>query len=117
MCCCCSWLHPSSPSPRLGPSARATLRDPSHARAAATSLGIVVTNRATPAVPFTFRVSVAGVPSSAPAITLAGYAFAYNSTNVALGSVTATQNTTTGLWDLALPPVPTNTIHFWVQES
>lgn len=109
------WLQPDFVQPRVEPgSSGRTLRDDATARAAATKLGFVVTNRYnTTSVDVT--VDISGIDTSAGLPTFDGYLYNPNATDVSLGSVTAQTNTSTGLPYLALTLQPT-TIQFWVQQ-
>ena len=93
-------------------SSRATLRDPSRARAAATHLGVVLSNRWV-AHSFSARVALAGAAGGA-APEFDGFAYGPNVTGAPLGRRAATRNATSGEWglDLVLAPL---TLQFWVQ--
>lgn len=83
------------------------------ARAAATHLGIVVSNRGV-ADAFSFYVALEGIAASGPAPVLQGHGYGPNMTDVALGSVTAVLDSW-GHWavNLTVPPLA---VQFWVQS-
>lgn len=91
----------------------ATLRDDSAARAAATKLAVVLSNRLNVSVSIT--VQLADNPGSAALPTLSGHLYAPNVTDGALGSVVPTRNATTGVpyFVASLEPLQ---VQFWVEE-
>ena len=85
------------------------------ARAAATHLAIVLSNRDSSGGPaFVFRVVLEGVPASGPAPAFAGHAYAPNATDAPLGTVTATLDSYDH-WVLELG-VPSLSVQFWLQQ-
>jgi hypothetical protein len=108
------WALPGerAPHPSLYPSSRATLRNPARARAAATHLGMVLSNRG--AAVFAARVALAGTSVKDPPLAFDGFVYGPTQLAVPLGRRTATANATSGEWglDVELQPL---TLQFWVQ--
>jgi hypothetical protein len=97
-----------------GASSRATLRDPSRARAAATHLGLVLSNRWV-AHSFSARLALAGTGGGAAAAPeFDGFVYGPADAGTPLGRRAATVNASTGEWglDVVLEPL---TLQFWVQ--
>ena len=81
------------------------------ARAAASHLGFVVSNRALSGEPFSFYIALEGVPSTGPAPTFEGHGYMPNVTDLSLGTVAATMDSY-GHWALtiAVPPLSVQVI-------
>ena len=100
--------------PPLEQPARATLRDGAAARAAATDLAVVLTNRWA-VNSFRAVVALGGLPAGAPPPRFAGFSYGPTASDVPLGELTPTRNATTGeyFFQSVLPPL---SIQFWVQQ-
>lgn len=108
------WLHPPADvidANRRHASSRETLLDGAAARAAATHLGIVLTN-AWFDHNFTATVQLAGTASP---LTFSGFAFGPTKRNVPLGNVTSAQGAD-GAFSFSTELEPLE-IQFWVQSS
>lgn len=103
------WLKPTGTQPRAKHSSKATLSDPSPSRAAATKLGVVLSNR-NATLPFVYLVGFTTVSSGV----FEGHLYSYNTTDAALGSVTASKGAS-GLLSITVT-VPPLSLVFWVEQ-
>jgi hypothetical protein len=85
------------------------------ARAAASALGFVISNRASSGAPFTFHIALEGVPPAASAPAFDGHEYGTNATDAPLGRVVATRDAW-GHWAVDLP-VPPLTLQFWLEAT
>jgi O-glycosyl hydrolase len=104
------WTKPGLVQPPPRAPTRETLLDASDARAAATKLGFVLTNRLN-MTSFTFNLSFNSSDSSLPSFN--GYLYSPTENDVPLGSVTAFLNSSVPSLSITLGP---SEIQFWVQQ-